>query len=340
MRKVLAFLLRKPLIWMADLLTKAPRRDEVLRSLGLLYYSQKNLLLKRLQVVEMDAASAKIIVFSDQHKGNRSWADDFSTCETNYLAALDYYHRQGFTLVNLGDSEELWKFPVNEVLKHNQKSMEAEAAFYPAHYFKTFGNHDMLWKSPIDVALNLSHLYDAKFMVYEGLLIKMKGMYRPFEVFLTHGHQGDRISDSNAVASWFIAKIWMPLQRYLRININTPSTDYTLRNRHNQLMYEWSRRKKSTLLITGHTHKPVFASGKYSNKGAQIESPDTRSQMMPTYYNTGCCCFADGDITGIEIENGCIRLIKWWHEEVKPERQILEEAKLEDILRDMEDCCK
>lgn len=340
MRKILSWLLRHPLIGIADLLAKAPKREEVLRSLGLLYYSQKNMLLKRLNIIEMDAASAKIIIFSDQHKGNKSWADDFSLNEKNYLAALQYYNAQGFTYINLGDCEELWKFQINDVLKYNQRAFEAEAAFYPGRYFKTFGNHDMVWKSPIDVALHFSHLFDAKLTVYEGLLIKMKGLYRPFELFCTHGHQGDRMSDNNAVASFIIAHIWMPLQRYLRININTPSNDYTLRNRHNMLMYEWSRRKKSTLLITGHTHKPVFASGKYSNKGAQVDTDDSRHLMMPTYFNTGCCCYADGDITGIEIENGCIRLIKWGHEEIKPQRDVLEEAKLEDILKDMETCCK
>jgi predicted phosphodiesterase len=31
----------------------------------------------------------------------------------------------------------------------------------------------------------------------------------------------------------------------------------------------------------------------------------------PCYFNTGCCCFFDGDITGIEIADGEIRLIRW-----------------------------
>jgi hypothetical protein len=37
--------------------------------------------------------------------------------------------------------------------------------------------------------------------------------------------------------------------------------------------------------------------------------------MKPTYFNTGCCCFANGSITGIEIADGQIRLIKWNQDE-------------------------
>jgi UDP-2,3-diacylglucosamine pyrophosphatase LpxH len=32
---------------------------------------------------------------------------------------------------------------------------------------------------------------------------------------------------------------------------------------------------------------------------------------LPCYFNTGCCAFADGDITGLEISAGEIRLVRW-----------------------------
>jgi hypothetical protein len=31
----------------------------------------------------------------------------------------------------------------------------------------------------------------------------------------------------------------------------------------------------------------------------------------PCYFNTGCCSFPDGDITGIEIAGGEMRLVRW-----------------------------
>jgi hypothetical protein len=50
--------------------------------------------------------------------------------------------------------------------------------------------------------------------------------------------------------------------------------------------------------------------------------------MKPTYFNSGCCCFDDGTITGIEISGGYIRLIKWSLINGRPERTVAEEETL------------
>ena len=34
-------------------------------------------------------------------------------------------------------------------------------------------------------------------------------------------------------------------------------------------------------------------------------------KTTPSYFNTGCCRFSDGDITGIEITGQTISLVKW-----------------------------
>src|SRR3954470_10097957 len=79
-------------------------------------------------------------------------------------------------------------------------------------------------------------------------------------IFCTHGHQGDLQSDGNWFSKFFISKIWAPLQAYLRINVNTPSNDQQLKTLHNIFMYEWSSTQENLILITGHTHQPVFES--------------------------------------------------------------------------------
>jgi hypothetical protein len=59
--------------------------------------------------------------------------------------------------------------------------------------------------------------------------------------------------------------------------------------------------------------------------------PDFKG-YLDTYFNTGCCCFDDGDITGIEIEGSMIRLIKWKYGENKESlREVLAESKLQDL---------
>jgi hypothetical protein len=100
-------------------------------------------------------------------------------------------------------------------------------------------------------------------------------------------------------------------------------------------MYQWSSNRKNTILITGHTHKPVFASGKYSGHPANIIEKETAEKLKPSYFNTGCCCFNDGDITGIEIEGGFIRLIKWYREGDAANRKVLEEVSLSQLINDL-----
>ena len=56
------------------------------------------------------------------------------------------------------------------------------------------------------------------------------------------------------------------------------------------------------------------------------------SKYHPSYFNTGCCCFSDGDITGIEIAGGNIRLVKWEYNSRKvSERIVLEEVELSTL---------
>lgn len=333
-RKFLLWLLQKPLIWIANFFSQAPRREDVFRSLSQLYTSAEQPLFSRLLIVEKDVKDLRLIVFSDQHKGNKSFADDFASNEFNYLQALKYYYDEGFTFVGLGDCEELWKFPPQEVLDNHAASLTAEAAFMPDRLIKTFGNHDLLWKSQIDATFHLSKFFGLDLKIYEGALIKLSGLDRLLTIFLTHGHQGDSMSDGNRFSSWVIARIWMPLQRYLRLNVNVPSKDYTLRNRHNALMYEWCKSKDDLLLITGHTHKPVFASGRYySAPGAEIVTED--ENLKPAYFNSGCCCYADGDITGIEIADAEIRLVRWHHDEGASRRTVLERTPLSELMTDL-----
>jgi predicted phosphodiesterase len=333
MRRLLQYLFRKPLTWMANTLSARPERKTVFTSLSNLYYSGKKNT-KRICPLLMDAASDKFIIFSDQHKGNRDWSDDFTNNEHNYLSALNYYKANQFSFINLGDSEELWKYTADSVLPQNERSFAAEAAFQPNNYFKTFGNHDILWKNKMDVERLLKKYFVMPLPVFEGVLIKTIIENETLHILCTHGHQGDKLSDNNSFSTWIVAHIWAPVQRYLRINVNTPSKDDTLRNKHNKLMYEWSSRRKNLLLITGHTHKPVFASGRYSpHQSNSINTSDEK--IKPCYFNTGCCCYNDGDITGIEIADGEIRLIKWHFENNESKRMPLEEVTLLQLIKDL-----
>ncbi len=345
MRTLLQKIFRPFLVWLAARVGAAPHREAVFKSLSRLYHSITVKKSKRGIVLDINIAADKFIIFSDQHKGTRDNADDFKNNEANYIAALNHYRQEGYSYINLGDAEELWKYTADKVIPKNENALKAEANFQQDNkYYRTFGNHDLLWKSKLDVDLYLKKIFTLPLPVYEGIVLKISLAEKQtnndqpatFNIFLTHGHQGDAMSDSNTFSSWVVAHIWLPVQRLLEININTPAKDFHLRDKHNKMMYEWSSRKKDLLLITGHTHKPVFASGKYAVDQAHIIDVEKSSEnIQPAYFNTGCCCYDDGDITGIEIAEGYIRLIKWHSDNNVPARMVLEEKTLEEIGKEL-----
>lgn len=331
-----------PLLTRIAAKASSPKKADVFSSLSkLLRYINKNTGKKGV-VIETDLLNDRFIILSDHHKGNKDYGDDFANNETNYLAALEHYLLNKFTYINLGDAEELWKYGPKEVISKNITSLRSEAKFQEENrYYKTFGNHDLTWKNKLDVDIWFKDVFSLPQPVWEGILLKTIINEKPLSVFLTHGHQGDKMSDNNAFSTWMVAHIWRPLQRYLQINVNTPAKDYSLRDKHNIMMHEWSSRRENLLLITGHTHKPVFASGLYSDhpnntvNDTKIAVATKQSKIKPTYFNSGCCCYNDGNITGIEIADGKISLVKWYLENNTSRRMVLEEKELVELIKDL-----
>lgn len=162
------------------------------------------------------------------------------------------------------------------------------------------------------------------------------------ELFLVHGHQGTADSDRHAKRSrFFVNHVWRPAQALLNRPWNTPSVDWKLRGDHADHMQRWAA-KQGRVLVAGHTHMPVFFQGVKkpavtSTVGSRVtESDSARSDALllaraewakaekerlrrqpsvelatPCYFNTGCCSFGDGDITGLEIRDGEIWLVRW-----------------------------
>ncbi|MFI5156973.1 MAG: metallophosphoesterase [Chitinophagales bacterium] len=360
MRRFLQFVFRRPIAWLAEKLSSAPHEHDVFASLRRLLRNIEKETRKGI-VLPFDYLTGRFIIFSDQHKGTRNSVDDFMGAESSYLAALNYYQDQQFHFINLGDCEELWKNRPDAVIKKNQSCLLAEKKFQDlGRYYRIFGNHDLAWKFALQRNVYLRPVFGKNLKVYEGMVLKTSFRDEGFSIFLAHGHQGDRRNDGNAFSIWFVANIWTAIQRYLRVNINTPATSFELTDRHNLIMYKWSVTQRNLIFISGHTHKPVFASldhmeslnqqlvaAKLSNERPailQIEQEIERrkseyrgkKQMQasarPTYFNSGCCCFDDGDITGIEIADGHIRLIKWQGKDGVPVRVVLEEARLEEVF--------
>lgn len=351
----------KAVLWFSNKFASRPEKERVFEGLSKMMRGIENGKESKGVVIPFDCTKDRFIIFSDQHKGAKNGADDFMLCEPNYLAALDHYFQNNFGLIVLGDCEELWENKLSKVIKQQQPSFDRYKLFAAkARFYKIIGNHDLDWKNDPWTITQIKKLFGADITIYDGMLLQTKIAGRELKILCTHGHQGDKASDGAWFSKFFVSKIWAPLQALLKINPNTPAYDAQLKTLHNRLMYEWSEAQKSLLLITGHTHQPVFESLTYierlyrqlqiaeqMNDGTMISLIREEIQkrkfeyshisgnyltMKPTYFNAGCCCFNDGDITGIEIEDGCLRLVKWAIKEGIPKRQVLEEEGLNALL--------
>lgn len=336
-RKLLRKVLRKPLTALANRFDSAPQQEPVHRALHKLW--------QRLQAgqpaagptIHFPMESGRFIIFSDQHKGIRDAADDFRDAAPNYNQALDYYFAHGFTLINNGDAEELWENKPAAIIPKNQEALAAEARFVREHrYYRTYGNHDLEWKYEWPRRLYLYPVLGRNLRITEAVVLQTRYREEDWSILVTHGHQGDSRSDGNTVSQWLVAALWTPVQRFLDININTTAGSFEKINLHNKIMNAWSDTRKNLILISGHTHKPVFGSIHYPEYLRRQKDLHPESAVDPslrsTYFNSGCCCFDNGAITGIEIAGGVIRLIQWSAHASGSLRTVLQESPLSRIF--------
>lgn len=308
----------------------------------------------------LDLEAAKCAILSDQHKGKRDKADDFLRCEPAYHAALGYYLEAGYELWTLGDVEELWECRPAEVMRSYGRTLELEAEFHRLNRYRRFyGNHDDEWMREPAVRRWLVPWFGSIEVIECLVLDVRKGDDELGTLVLAHGHQGSRVSDRNRKLSrWVVRNLWRPVQRLTGWKLTTPATSFVLRERHDRAMHAWAERHSRVVLIAGHTHRPVFIPDPGSAelekrlaelklKGLWEEAAAARAELewlkvlekdgavesvKPCYFNTGCCCFSDGDCTGIEIADGEIRLVRWPDDQGRPGRKVLRRARLEDVL--------
>jgi hypothetical protein len=197
-------------------------------------------------------------------------------------------------------------------------------------------------------------------------------------LLMVHGHQGTLFSDRLADVSKLVVRfLWRTVQRLTRKGSTTPATDACLRAEHDRTMYAWAVDQPGLVLIAGHTHRPVFSSKTHlqqireerralqhmedlatdlrrqarlaelreleskiqqQDEACASLSEDDVDRSRPCYFNTGCCSFADSDITGIELVDGEIRLVKWETKHGGPaRRQVLARAELASVYEALAD---
>jgi predicted phosphodiesterase len=204
----------------------------------------------------------------------------------------------------LGDGDELWEnLSFQSIFNaHKNVFMLMKQFHMQKRLHMIWGNHDMVYRDPKYVEKHLGTFFDPKtgehvqlfkdITYHEGLILKHNTTGQ--ELFLAHGHQADWWNFLFWKWSRFLVRIlWKPLNVMGIADPTSPAKNYTELIKVERRTKKWIAANNNLVTITGHTHRPRFP-----------EPGD-----IP-FFNDGSCVHPRS-ITGIEIENGNISLIKW-----------------------------
>ena len=249
--------------------------------------------------------NSKLIFFSDCHRGNNSYADDFSHNKHIFFHALRDYYEKDFTYFELGDGDELWENRYFDSIFESYKDIyELLKKFHDnKRLHMIYGNHDMVYRKPMIVKKYLGSYFDVisgndiellkDIEFQESIILNVEGLEK--SILLIHGHQADFFNYVLWKLSRFLVRFfWQPLQKTFGVKDPTsPAKNYKELIKVERRIKKWIIANDNQMVIAGHTHRPRFP------------EPDE----LP-YFNDGSCVHPRA-ITGIEIENLEITLIKW-----------------------------
>lgn len=240
---------------------------------------------------------------SDCHRGDGNWTDNFSKNQNIFFGALSHYYKENYTYIELGDGDELWEVPkYYDIIQEHSDVFWLMSKFYKENRLHfIYGNHDMDKRDPKFVEDNLHYFFkerdnkyipmfkDIKF--HEGLILTHRNTKR--KIFLLHGHQVDFKNSTLWKFSRFLVRyLWTPLESIGVRDRTRTAKNYKEKMKVGRRLESWAE-ANNHILIAGHNHRPMFPG---------IDDPP--------YYNDGSCVHPRC-ITGIEIVDGNISLVKW-----------------------------
>ncbi|MGL4773535.1 MAG: metallophosphoesterase [Clostridium sp.] len=250
---------------------------------------------------------SKLVFISDVHRSDGGNADDLKGNRNIYEAALNYYYKENYTLVEVGDGDELWE----------NRSFR-DIAYYYKDVFKIlnrfnnnkrlymiYGNHDSIKKKKnllfsqrkkfkkISEAFGEDFLYLLEHTEFhEGIVFT----HYPTEktILVCHGHQIDFKNYELSYATRFLVRyLWTFLEGIGGFkDPSSPASNFKKCSDVDKKLSKWANENKQ-VMICGHTHKSVF-----SEPGKGL------------YFNDGCCVIPYF-LNTIEITRDMIYMVKW-----------------------------
>lgn len=264
---------------------------------------------KRLQSVYQNAqvipynGKTKFILMSDCHRGQGNAADNFLPNQNIFYGALEYYYQNGFIYIELGDGDELWENrKIKPIIDIHSDAFWMLSNFYKENrFYMLYGNHDIVKRNSSYTYRNYKSYYCESqrkninlfpnIQAKEGLILE--NTENKERIFLVHGHQGDILNDTLwPLARFLVRYVWRSLELVGFLDPTGAGKSYRKKEKIEKKLSSYAV-KKQQMIIAGHTHRPVF--------------PNPKEGL---YFNDGSCVHPRC-ITGIEIENNKISLVKW-----------------------------
>ena len=246
--------------------------------------------------------NSRFIILSDCHRGQGNSSDNYLPNQEIYCGALEYYYRNGFTYIELGDGDELWENRRQRpIIQTHTRAFELLSRFYQAdRLYMLYGNHDIVKRRGSYVTQCGSYYCDKdrcekplfpNLEISESLVLvhRVTGQ----RLLLVHGHQGSLLNDALwPLARFLVRYVWGPLELVGFLAPVGGGRPRIKTEKQEKELCAFSA-SENQIVIAGHTHRPVFPK--------PGECP---------YFNDGSCVHPRC-ITGIEIEKGQIALVRW-----------------------------
>ncbi len=251
----------------------------------------------------MLSGKERLVVMSDLHRGVGNESDNFARNQMVFLSALQYYYREEYGYLELGDTDELWENKsMDAIIREYAEIFRLLGAFYKrGRLYMVYGNHDEEKKNKKKIHAAWCRMEASciggscplfpDFSAQEGYIIEQKGSGREF--LALHGHQGDFFNDALSPVSKFLVRhIWGPLETIGMKNPGERSIYQKARSRQEKRLMDWADKRRMGL-VAGHTHQPC--------------APCDATQF---YYNCGCGV-KNGYLTALEFDKEKVSLVKW-----------------------------
>jgi UDP-2,3-diacylglucosamine pyrophosphatase LpxH len=288
---------------------------------------------RRVQKIRYGWPSDKLLIISDLHMGDGTGADDFKKNEGLLKNLLDYYFKENYKLILLGDIEEFHQAVLEKIFTKHGEVYELLLRFLERDgIYRIFGNHDTEW-SLIDPLSKIEN------SALEAVILAPGFNGKP--ILVTHGHQAEEKFEKDLHIVRFGTTTYRWMER-MGLKFDKCTALMKEPQTKDKIYSDWAD-SRDIYLICGHTHSPILANSFMSYGWAKnqaglpsnskerenwlkkkIEFVEHKMSEHPIYkpkepkdlklsslyFNSGGGIFEDG-ITNIEIEARNVRLVFW-----------------------------